>query len=194
MRSVLGRADTPIMHFARAVFWLGYVPILSGRPRRIAASAKSPVWLARVPQAAVEALLVERPEWWRHFQQLSIVYGDIAVTVAADLLIRDSDRRSAAVLLRLGGRRFAGPGDKEPVEIAVTQTELAGAANLSRNSLGTTLQRLAARGLIEQGYRAIVVRAPAALRAFVDQGSSHDVVDFCTNDGECPLRVENASR
>jgi hypothetical protein len=31
------------------------------------------------------------------------------------------------------------------------------------------LQRLAARGLIEQGYRGIVVRGPAVLRAFVDQ-------------------------
>ena len=171
MRSVLGPADTPIMHFARPVFWLGYVPILSGHPRRIAASAKSPVWLARVPQTTVEALLVERPEWWLHFQQLSIVYGDVAVTVAADLLIRDSERRCAAVLLRLGGRRFAGPGDKEPVEVAVTQNELAGAANLSRNSVGTMLQRLAARGLIEQGYRDMTIRAPAALRAFVDEGS-----------------------
>ena len=32
------------------------------------------------------------------------------------------------------------------------------------------LQQLATRGLIEQGYRGIVVRAPAALRAFVDEG------------------------
>jgi hypothetical protein len=29
---------------------------------------------------------------------------------------------------------------------------------------------LAARGLVEQGYRGIVVRAPATLRAFVDEG------------------------
>ena len=34
-----------------------------------------------------------------------IVYGDAAA--AADLLIRDSERRCAAVLLRLAGRRFA---------------------------------------------------------------------------------------
>jgi hypothetical protein len=32
------------------------------------------------------------------------------------------------------------------------------------------LQRLATRGLIEEGYRGVAVRAPAALRAFVDQG------------------------
>src|SRR5271166_6157936 len=149
MRTILGRADTPIMHFAHRVFWFGYVPILTGRPRRIAASAKTPVWLARIPQAAVWALLAEQPEWWRHLMQLSIIYGDVSQTIAADLLIRESERRCAAVLLRLGGRRFADPNDKEPVEVPVTQTELAGAANLSRNSVSTMLHRLKARGLIE---------------------------------------------
>jgi CRP-like cAMP-binding protein len=170
MRTILGRADTPIMHFAHPVFWFGYVPILTGRPRRVAAAAKSPVWLARIPQATVRALLAERPEWWRHLMQLSIIYGDVSQTIAADLLIRSSERRCAAVLLRLGGRRFAGPQDNDPIEVSVTQTGLAGAANLSRNSVGAMLQRLKARGLIEPGYRGIVVSAPAALRAFVDRG------------------------
>ena len=124
MRSILGPADTPIMHFAHPVFWFGYVPILTGRPRRIAASAKTQVWLARIPQAAVTALLGQRPEWWRLLMQLAIVYCDVSQTVAADLLIRDSERRCAAVLLRLGGRRYSGPKDKEPVEVPVTQIEL----------------------------------------------------------------------
>jgi len=170
MRTILGRADTPIMHFAHPVFWFGYVPILTGQPRRIAASARSPVWLARIPQATVRALLAERPEWWRHLMQLSIIYGDVSQTVAADLLIRDSERRCAAVLLRLGGRRFGGPDDKVPLEVSVTQNELAGAANLSRNSVSTMLQRLKARGLIALGYRAMTIPSPATLRDFVDQG------------------------
>jgi len=170
MRTVLGRADTPLMHLAYPVFWFGYVPILTGRPRGIAAAAKTAVWLARIPQAAVRALLAERPEWWRHLMQLSIIYGEVSQTIAADLLIRDSERRCAAVLLRLGGRRFSGPEDKEPVEVPLTQNELAGAANLSRNSIGTMLQRLKARRLIEQGYRGMTVLAPEALRAFVDGG------------------------
>ena len=170
MRTILGRADTPIMHFAHPVFWFGYVPILTGRPRRIAASAKTSVWLARIPQTAVRALLDQRSDWWRHLMQLSIIYGDVSQSIAADLLIRDSERRCAATLLRLGGRRFAGPEDKRPAEVPVTQSDLAGAANLSRNSVGTMLQRIKERGLIEQGYRGIVVSAPAALRAFVDEG------------------------
>ena len=83
----------------------------------------------------------------------------------------DSERRCAAVLLRLGGRRLAGPNDTKPVEVPITQDELAGAANLSRNSVGTMLHRLKARGLVEPGFRGMTtIRAPNALRAFVDQG------------------------
>ena len=90
--------------------------------------------------------------------------------MAADLLIRDSERRCAAVLLRMAGRRFADPDDTTPVDALLTQDELAGAANMSRNSVGTMLKRLAARGLIELGYRTMVVMSPAALRSFVEHG------------------------
>jgi hypothetical protein len=38
------------------------------------------------------ALLAEPPEWWRHLMQLSIIYGDIFQTIAADLLIRNRAR------------------------------------------------------------------------------------------------------
>ena len=170
MRTILGPAETPIMHFAHPPFWFGYVPVFTDRPRRIAVSAKTKVWVGRVSQIDLSALLTERPQWWRHLFYLAIVYGDVSQTVAADLLIRDSERRCAAVLLRLGGRRFPTPDDKRPSEVQVTQSELAGAANLSRNSVGTMLHRLAARGLIELGYRGVTVVSPAALRALVDEG------------------------
>ncbi len=170
MRTILGRADTPIMHLSHPVPWCGYGPIIFGRPGPAAAGARSRVWLARVSQADVRGLLKEQPEWWRCFLRPASIIGDIALNIAADLLIRDSERRCAAVLLRLSGRRFADPEDLEPVDVAVTQDDLAGAANLSRSSVKSMLGRLAARGLIEQGYRGIVVRAPAALRAFVDRG------------------------
>jgi Crp-like helix-turn-helix domain len=79
----------------------------------------------------------------------------------ADLMIRDSDRRCAAALLRLAGCRYARPQDITPVEVPLTQNELAGAANLSRNSVGKMLQRLEKRGFVEVGYGAMTVRNPA---------------------------------
>lgn len=171
MRTILGPADTPIMHLAHPVFWLGYVPIIPGKPRRISASAKTRSWLARIPENAINEILSEHPQWWQYLLQPAIIYGDVSQNVAADLLIRDSERRCAAVLLRLSGRRFPGADDGAPVDVPVTQGELAGAANLSRNSVGAIVKRLAARGLIEQTRRSIIVQAPQALRAFVQAGS-----------------------
>ena len=171
IRPILGRADTPIVHFAHPVFWFGYVPIVvPGGPRRLAAAAKTPLWLGRVPQGAVRTLLAQRPEWWRELTGLSIIYGDVAQNVAADLLIRDSER-----LLRCRAVEtwedtdFPDFDDGEAVEVPVTQDDLAAAANLSRNSVGTMLQKLKARGLVEPGYRTMTICTPNALRAFVDK-------------------------
>jgi len=104
--------DTSILHFAHPVSWFGFGPIIFGQPRRITARARSPVWLARVSQVEVRELLNERPEWWPHFLQPAHVFGEVFVGIAADLLIRDNERRCAVVLLWQGGRRLAGPEDR----------------------------------------------------------------------------------
>ena len=168
LTTVLGAPDTPLMHLEHPVFWFGYLPILFREPRRIRILAKTAVWLAAVSHASVKRQLQERPAWWQHLLPLALVYGNTCATVAADLLIRDSERRCAAVLLRLGGRRFAGPDDAVSVEVPVTQDELAAAAALSRNTVGAMLRKLADRGLIELGYRGIILHAPRTLRAFAD--------------------------
>jgi hypothetical protein len=56
------------------------------------------------------------------------------------------------------GCRYAGPQDVTPVEVPLTQNELAGAANLSRNSVGMMLQWLVTGGLVEVGYGTMTVR------------------------------------
>ena len=164
-----GRADTPTLHIARAPFWMGYGPMLLGRPRVVTAVARAPVVFASFPKARLVALLESRPGWWRPFTELMGEYGDLNAVIASDLVILDSEARCVAVLLRFGGVRFAGPDDAGPVEVPVTQGELAAAANLSRNSVGMILRRLAARGLVEIGYAGVILPAPARLRAMLDR-------------------------
>ena len=72
------------------------------------------------------------------------------------------------MLLRLSGRRFAGPGNSEPADVLITQAELADAASLSLNSIGSMLKRLSERGLIELGRRGRIICFPETLRSFVD--------------------------
>lgn len=165
--STLGRDDTPIMHVAHAVFWLGYGPLLLERPRVVTIEARTDLWVAVVPKARLQPLLDGTTRWWRCFMRLLAQYGDITALIASDLLIRQSDRRLAATILR-----FCGPPDRDPgpdghLRIPVTQAELADAANLSRNAAGTILRMLAAKGFIATDYGGIVVLDRGGLRGFV---------------------------
>jgi CRP-like cAMP-binding protein len=164
-----GRADTPIMHLVRAPFWMGYGPMLLGKPRVVTAIARSPVLFASFPKAKIVPLLESRPGWWRPFTALLGEYGDLSALIAADLLIPNSEARCAAVLLRFGRARFPGPADADEIEVPVSQDELALAANLSRNSAGSILRVLSADGLVRTGYRTIIIQSPAALRARVER-------------------------
>lgn len=170
MTTTVSIPETPIIHFVRPVFWFGYFPILFRARRGMTATAKTPVWLLRVPHVKVRRLLVEHPTWLTWFLPLAHLYGDIAIVIAADLLIRSSERRCAAVLLRLGGCRFADPERSGPVEVPITQDELADAANLSRNTAGLILRKLEATGMIERGFRGVTIFSPSALRGFVERG------------------------
>jgi CRP/FNR family transcriptional regulator, cyclic AMP receptor protein len=164
-----GRPDTPMLHLAKAPFWMGYGPLLLGRPRVVTVIARAPCRFASFSRSKLFLLAESRPGWWRPFTALVGEYGDTTSLIAADLAIPGSEIRLLAVLLRFGGVRFAGSDDAGPVVVAVTQDELAAAANLSRNSVGTILRRLAAEGLVEVGYAGVTLHEPARLRAMLDR-------------------------
>lgn len=168
LSTVFGKTDTPVLTFGHGVYWVGYGSMLSGQPRRVTAIARTEVSVASIPAVHIHAALARRPEWWQHLVPLALQYGDAAVTIAADLLIRGSARRCGAVLLRLAGARAPGPADAGPIDVPVTRDELAASANLSRNSAGTVVRKLAAMGFVETEYGRIVVTKPASLRAFVN--------------------------
>lgn len=168
LSSVFGRADTPMLTLGHAVFWLGYGPLISGQPRRATAIARTEVHVASIAPTVIQAALARRPEWWQHLLPLALLYGDTAVTIAADLLIRGSERRCAAVLLRLSGARRPGPADAGRIDVPVTQDELASAANLSRNSAGNALRKFALKRLVETDYGRIIVVDPSRLRTVAD--------------------------
>jgi len=172
--SAMGHADNPVSHLARAVFWMGYGPILLGGPRVVSAQARSEVWVASFPKARVLPLLDESTRWWRFFMRLLGEYGHVSSMIAGDLLIPESERRLAAVLSRFGGlrplrkTRVVSTSLRTPVLVPVTQAELAAAANLSRNSAGKVLHGFARQGLIQTGYGGILITNPAGLLSVLD--------------------------
>lgn len=165
--TTIGQAGTPTMHIAHAVFWFGYGPLLLERPRDVTVEARTDLWVAAIPKARILPLLDGTTKWWRCFMRLLVEYGDTTAMIASDLLIRQSDRRLAATILRFCGPPQPGLKPAGQARIAITQAELADASNLSRNAAGTILRALAAKGYIETDYRGIVVLDRARLQSFV---------------------------
>ena len=99
---------------------------------------------------------------------LAVDYGNTAINVAADLMIRDTRRRCAASLLRIANCRFESPEDADQVDAPLSQDELAALSNMSRTTISTILRDLENDGLIKLGYRSVTVIHPGRLRALAD--------------------------
>lgn len=162
----LSHPDTSIVHLAHAGYWAGHRPLL-GRRRGIGVVARSDTVWALVPQHAVQAFLAANPHWWQCIARLADDNTEIALEGLADLTRHDSRLRAIAVLLRLAGCRYRDPPGGGPVELRLSQNELAAMAVMSRNTLNGIMRELVGDRLVAVGYRQVRLRAPAQLRAIL---------------------------
>jgi CRP-like cAMP-binding protein len=161
----VGLAEAGPIHLFHAPVWFGLMPMSKSRPRAVAAVAQTPCRVARVPRNIMVRMLAENPSWWQHINDLSLTHFMVATQTAADLHIGDSKRRLCAVLLRTADRRHEG---HKPVDIAISQLDLAQMANMSRQTTGQILKSLASAGLVSWTYRSITVCDPEGLRRLVE--------------------------
>jgi CRP-like cAMP-binding protein len=166
--TALGSADTPTMHIGHPGAWFGYIGMFTGAGLPVGVTARSDVMIAGLGKIQLEQLLAEHPEWWRQMGLLAVDYGNTAINVAADLMIRDTRRRCAASLLRIANCRFESLEDAEQVDAPLSQDELAALSNMSRTTISTILRDLENDGLIKLGYRSVTVIHPGRLRALAD--------------------------
>lgn len=163
--TAVGPTDTPLTHVIYPGWWVGTVPLVSGLPTQNNTVARIPVYSAVVQQRIVRQLLELNPYWWRFIANVLLQYAEAAAIIAADLLIRESNRRCAASLLRIADCRLEG---SRPTIAPVSQTELASVANLSRNTASSLLRDFEQNGLIARNYREIAILHPETLRAIAN--------------------------
>lgn len=166
----LSAADASMVHIGHPGVWFGFAPIFLGGSLPNSVVARTDCILATMTKAELEAILVSRPAWWRDVGVLAMVAINTATSIAGDLMIRDSARRCAAVLLQIADCRLADPHGAQPVEAPLSQEELAAMANLSRTSVSAILRDLEEEGLIKLGYRTVTIQHPALLRSRVNDG------------------------
>lgn len=171
LQNRLTHPDGVLLHLVWPGEWFGTWSIVLGKGRRMSAIARTAVDLLRIPGDDLRALFRRRPQWHAELARHAVYGTDVAMQIAADLLIHNASARCAAVLLRLGGRRWASGTDAElPVEIPASQNELAMLCNVSRNTYRRVLKDLSSRGLLTIGYRSLTLNDPARLREIANAG------------------------
>lgn len=170
--SVPERPECSVIHLLQPGDWHGFHIVVTGKPRITSTFARSKCVYALIPQAGVQRMLKTNPEWWRDFAILCEGTLILALRCATDLMMPDSERRTAAVLLRLAGRWPGRVATTCETVLPITQDELAAIAALSRNTLSKIIGHFRDQGLIDVGYRKIVLHDVARLHAIANPESA----------------------
>ncbi len=153
-----------LAHIERAGDWFGHGPALRGGNRTLTFVAAETTTLLQVPLERLRPPLQTDPDFAARLAQMADASTETVIRVARDLLIRDSARRLAAVLLRVTAMGEVAPGDDAGYWL--TQAELAEMASMSRHHVNRTLGMLRKSGWIALGYNRIRLLDVAGLTAF----------------------------
>lgn len=154
-----------IANIARPGTWFGEAAAITGEPRRVTLATTRYTVLLHLPLHAIQDIVGMEPAAWRFIALASVHHLDSSLGGYDDLLIRDPVKRCIAVLLRLAGCRLPLPTGLSPIDIDLSQTQIADLANVARTTLNATLSDLEKSGKLERAYRCIRLLAPDAMRA-----------------------------
>lgn len=143
--------------------WFGEAHVLLGGGRALHATVFGETRLFRIDRSSIAKLAAQNPDAWLEVARLTAMNSLTAIGGGEDLMIRQSDKRLAALLLRLSNRRNAFQGTLPFDSIPVTHTELAEASRLSRSSVAALLQNLVLRKVIRTDYGSISILDAKAL-------------------------------
>jgi CRP-like cAMP-binding protein len=162
-----GSTDAQFVHMFRTGHWFGWAPILAGERRRHQCIARTDAELAVIPRGILRSFLSQDPEHWHALASLVDIQGQQSELAGLDLMRRSQEGRLVATLLRFAGCRLADAPDGPPWNVALTQLELAEAANMSRNAASRLLVEMEADGLVALHYRHLSLLQPDRMRALL---------------------------
>jgi CRP/FNR family cyclic AMP-dependent transcriptional regulator len=156
-------------HFFVPGSWTGEAAAITGEPRLVSLVTTRETCAFYLPLPAVNEILRKDPDAFRSFAKLMQWHLATAIAATGDLMIRDPAQRLIAVLLRLCGCRLATPEGLGPLDVDLSQDELAFMANVGRTTASAVLGRLQSAGQVELTYRRIQINAPETLRAMLTE-------------------------
>jgi CRP-like cAMP-binding protein len=157
-----------LAHLARPGDWFGEASLFTGGPRRVGLTALRETVVLHLPLQEVQAIVGRHPSAWRLFGLITIAHLDLCMGAFNDLAIRDPERRCVAAILRLGGVRNAGPAEAAPIDIDMTQDDLAVITSVARTTVNMVLRKLEKLGFLTLSYGHFSIIAPDQLRLLLE--------------------------
>lgn len=159
--------ETFLAHVLRSGAWFGYGPLVRGRGRSLSFSLIEPTLLFHLPLASAQEIAGRSLLHQRAVLSVGEYGMDVAMRVIETLLIRKSDRRIAATLLRVAPLQEENPAE---CEIQLTQAQLGEMANADRQVVNRVLKQFEAEGWLHVSYSRIRITDAAAIRDLVRTG------------------------
>jgi CRP-like cAMP-binding protein len=145
------------VHVGGRGFWCGEYATLAGQTTIGSTIADTQVRALFLSAAEFERIIDEEPRHYRAFMALLLERYARVFGCVADLHGLPSEERLRRRLDSIAAFWRDDLSTRGPIDIPLSQVELASMVGLSRQRLSTLLGRLAAQGLIEVGFRSIRV-------------------------------------
>ena len=129
----------------------GYAGRLVGKKRLVTAEVRERSTLIYVPETGLEAIARKTPDIWVHFAELA---SDQLVAATRAMIVNAREAPETRIWMHL---RLLTNEEPLPLDIHISQDELAELSGLSRKTVNIVLKELQAKGLIETGYRKVTV-------------------------------------
>jgi CRP-like cAMP-binding protein len=153
----LGDDADALLHVGEPGLWLGDYALLARAPCMGNVLAVTPVRTLQLPVAAFERMVADEPRWYRCFATLTLERHALLYRSFAQSRGLPSEAWLQVRLRDIADMRRREADTERSVRLDLSQSELARMVGLSRQTLSTLLARLAARGLVEVGFRSIRV-------------------------------------
>lgn len=162
--STMGRDGLPVAgHIVRPCSWFGYGAVFNRQRRMLVPAANETSRVLYLGLGELERLRNEFNTAGRAFGQLAMRGEAIYLAIVTDLLIANTDRRLAAVLLRVAGAETPDRQRDLPVDprvdpwagpkgVPLTQAMLAELGNASSHTVARFVDRATRAGWIEWIY------------------------------------------
>lgn len=167
--AAMGTGDEALVHVGGPGFWFGEFGVLTGNQTVVTVIAHTPVRVLLLPKSQFDLIVEEDPRSFRYFAELVFERYAALLRAFADIQestpeIRLRRRLAALVHFQREDRMEAGH-----VTLGVTQADLSRMIGVSRQTLNRLLGRLQEQGLIDLGFRKIIVPDPRRLGEVADE-------------------------